>query len=102
LEDGFFGGDFTRNGVRIGDCHEEVEAMSSYACAQKSIKEASDSLFVSNDSLVYQFTYGFSSKSKEFYVCFYTFDCARHSVLGSDLLQLEDLLEKKMIAWFWN
>jgi hypothetical protein len=79
-----------------------VEAMSSYACAQKSIKEASDSLFVSNDSLVYQFTYGFSSKSKEFYVCFYTFDCARHSVLGSDLLQLEDLLEKKMIAWFWN
>lgn len=102
MEDGFFGGDFTRNGVTIGDCHEEVEAMSSYACAQKSIKEASDSLFVSNDSLVYQFTYGFSSKSKEFYVCFYTFDCARHSVLGSDLLQLEDLLEKKMIAWFWN
>lgn len=29
------------------------------------------------------------------FVCFYTFDCARHSVLGSDLLQLEDLLEKK-------
>lgn len=69
--------------------------MSSYAYAQKSTKEASDSLFVSNDNLVYQFKYGFSSKSKKCYVCFYTFDCARHSVLGSDLLQLEDLLNKK-------
>lgn len=70
MEDGFFGGDFTRNGVRIRDCHEEVEAMSSYAYAQKSIKEVSDSLFVSNDSLVYQFTYGFSSKQKNFMSAF--------------------------------